>query len=119
MRPGALCLLISMVRELAIMSLVKHLLSRSEESLIRQLPLPACPYSPVMNQKKVLKKKPMRLPKHLVHLNACAAGIDVGSKSHFVAVPEGVAPEQVREFSTFTDDLEHLPTGSFPVVLPR
>ena len=61
-----------------------------------------------MKQKKVLKKKPMRLPKHLVHLNACAAGIDVGSKSHFVAVPEGVDPEPVREFSTFTDDLEHL-----------
>ena len=61
-----------------------------------------------MKQKKVFKKKPMRLPKHLVHLNACAAGIDVGSKSHFVAVPEGVDPEPVREFSTFTDDLERL-----------
>jgi len=61
-----------------------------------------------MKQKKAFKKKPMRLPKHLVHLNACAAGIDVGSKSHFVAVPEGVDPDPVREFSTFTDDLEHL-----------
>lgn len=61
-----------------------------------------------MKQKKASKKKPMRLPKHLVHLNACAAGIDVGSKSHFVAVPEGVDPEPVREFSTFTDDLERL-----------
>lgn len=61
-----------------------------------------------MKQKKVFKKKPMRLPKHLVHLNTCAAGIDVGSKSHFVAVPEGVDPEPVREFSTFTDDLERL-----------
>ena len=61
-----------------------------------------------MTQKKISKKKPMRLPKHLVHLNTCAAGIDVGSKSHFVAVPEGADPEPVREFSTFTDDLEHL-----------
>jgi transposase len=61
-----------------------------------------------MKQKKTLKKKPLRLPKHLVHLNTCAAGIDVGSKSHFVAVPEGVDPEPVREFSTFTDDLERL-----------
>ena len=43
-----------------------------------------------------------------MHLNACAAGIDVGSKSHFVAVPEGADPEPVREFSTFTDDLERL-----------
>lgn len=61
-----------------------------------------------MTQKKPFKKKPMRLPKHLVHLNTCAAGIDVGSRSHFVAVPEGVDPEPVREFSTFTDDLERL-----------
>ena len=50
----------------------------------------------------------MRLPKHLVHLNTCAAGIDIGSKSHFVAVPEGVDTETVREFSTFTDDLERM-----------
>lgn len=50
----------------------------------------------------------MRLPKHLVHLNAYAAGIDIGSKSHFVAVPEGVDSEPIREFSTFTDDLERL-----------
>lgn len=61
-----------------------------------------------MKQKKATKKKPLRLPKHLVHINACAAGIDIGSKSHFVAVPEGVDPEPVREFSTFTDDLERL-----------
>lgn len=61
-----------------------------------------------MKQTKPPKKKPMRLPRHLVHLNTCAAGIDVGSKSHFVAVPEGTDPEPVREFSTFTDDLERL-----------
>jgi hypothetical protein len=36
------CPLISLVRELAILSLVKHLLSRLEESRIRQLPFPAC-----------------------------------------------------------------------------
>ena len=61
-----------------------------------------------MKQKRASKKKSMRLPKHLMHLNACAAGIDIGSKSHFVAVPEGTDPEPVREFSTFTDDLERL-----------
>lgn len=61
-----------------------------------------------MKQNKPFKRKTMRLPKHLVHLNAYAAGIDIGSKSHFVAVPEGVAEESVREFSTFTDDLERL-----------
>jgi len=41
-------------------------------------------------------------------LNQHAAGIDVGSRSHFVAVPEGADEQAVREFSTFTDDLEHL-----------
>lgn len=61
-----------------------------------------------MKQKKPFKRKSMRLPKHLVHLNAYAAGIDIGSKSHFVAVPEGVDEQPVREFSTFTDDLERL-----------
>lgn len=61
-----------------------------------------------MKQNKPFNRKTMRLPKHLEHLNAYAAGIDIGSKSHFVAVPEGVAEESVREFSTFTDDLERL-----------
>jgi transposase len=61
-----------------------------------------------MKQNKPFKRKTMRLPKHLVHLNAYAAGIDVGSTSHFVAVPESVCEEPVREFSTFTDDLERL-----------
>ena len=41
-------------------------------------------------QKK--RKKPHKagqLAKHLEHINMLAAGIDVGSTSHFVAVPEG------------------------------
>jgi len=50
----------------------------------------------------------MKLPKHLEHINRYAAGIDIGSKSHFVAVPEGVDETPVREFSTFTADLERL-----------
>lgn len=33
------------------------------------------------------------------------AGIDIGSKSHFVAVPVDRDPNPVREFSTFTADL--------------
>lgn len=61
-----------------------------------------------MKQKKTSRRKTVRWPKHLVHLNACAAGIDIGSKCHFVAVPEGTDPEPIREFSTFTDDLERL-----------
>jgi transposase len=62
-----------------------------------------------MKQRKTSsKKKPGRLPKHLEHLNTTAAGIDIGSRSHFVAVCEGVDEQPVREFSTFTDDLERL-----------
>jgi transposase len=37
-----------------------------------------------------------------------AAGIDVGSKSHFVAVPADRDPEPVREFGFFTEDLHRL-----------
>jgi transposase len=62
-----------------------------------------------MTQRKTsVKKKPGRLPKHLGHLNTFAAGIDIGSRSHFVAIPEGIDEPSVREFSTFTDDLERL-----------
>jgi transposase len=48
------------------------------------------------------------LPKHLEHINTMAAGIDIGSKSHFVAVPEGCADVCVREFQSFTSDLHEL-----------
>jgi hypothetical protein len=50
----------------------------------------------------------MKLPKHLQHINPHAAGIDVGSRSHFVAVPEGSCEQPVREFSSFTDDLHRM-----------
>lgn len=42
------------------------------------------------SKKKVYKKKLQKtaeLPAHLSHINKMAAGIDIGSKSHFVAVP--------------------------------
>jgi transposase len=60
-----------------------------------------------MKQKKPVRKE-MKLPKHLEHINRYAAGIDIGSRSHFVAVPEGIDEKPVREFSTFTGDLEKL-----------
>lgn len=41
-------------------------------------------------------------------MNPYAAGIDVESRSHFVAVPEGSDEKSVREFSCFTGDLHHL-----------
>jgi transposase len=42
----------------------------------------------------------------LTHPNA--AGIDIGSASHFVAVPPDRDDEPVREFASFTGDLERL-----------
>lgn len=42
----------------------------------------------------------------LTHPNA--AGIDIGSASHFVAVPPDRDDEPVREFRSFTADLHHL-----------
>ena len=42
------------------------------------------------------------------HLNPNAAGIDIGSESHFVAIPEGRDSAIVREFSCFTGDLNRL-----------
>src|SRR5436190_20042996 len=45
------------------------------------------------------------LPPHLQHINLNAAGIDIGSDRHLVAVPEGRDTVSVREFATFTADL--------------
>lgn len=41
----------------------------------------------IMKNKK--KSKNNKLPSHLQHININAAGIDIGSENHFVAVPEG------------------------------
>lgn len=46
-----------------------------------------------------------KLPRSLKHVHLNAAGIDVGSTSHFVAVPEDRDEKPVREFSAFTSDL--------------
>jgi len=54
------------------------------------------------------RKKVGKLPKELAQVNLNAAGIDVGSDRHFVAVPEGRDEVSVREFGAFTTDLEAL-----------
>src|SRR4051794_40455122 len=61
-------------------------------------------------QKKRESKEVMveGLPKHLRHINIDAAGIDVGSERHMVAVPFGRDTESVREFGGFTGDLQSL-----------
>jgi transposase len=58
--------------------------------------------------KKNYLRKRVKLPKHLEHINKMAAGIDIGSKSHWVAVPEGCDKVCVREFKSFTTDLYEL-----------
>ena len=57
-------------------------------------------------QSKQIKNK--RISKHLEQVNLFAAGIDIGSQSHYVSVPEELATESVREFSCFTGDLNRM-----------
>jgi len=57
-------------------------------------------------QRKQIKKK--RISKHLEQVNLFAAGIDIGSQSHYVSVPEELDSEPVREFSSFTADLNRM-----------
>lgn len=54
------------------------------------------------------RSKDRRISKKLKVLNRAAAGIDIGSKSNFVAVDPSSDPHPVREFSTFTDGLQQL-----------
>ena len=49
-----------------------------------------------------------RLPAELSQVNLNAAGIDVGTSSHFVAVPADRSEHPVREFEAFTADLYRL-----------
>jgi len=48
------------------------------------------------------------LPQHLRHINLSAAGIDIGSDRHLVAVPEGSDDVSVRQFGAFTSDLHEI-----------
>lgn len=63
---------------------------------------------------KARKFKP-RKQKSKVHINQAwelinpnAAGIDIGSREHYVCVPPGSSEKNVRKFGTFTSDLEAL-----------
>lgn len=60
------------------------------------------------HKSKRSKTSDVKLPKHLEHINLMAAGIDIGSKSHFVAIPEGCDDVCVKEFTSFTPDLYKL-----------
>lgn len=54
----------------------------------------------------VLHKHAPKSPLECISLNA--AGIDIGSRSHYVAVPADRDPQPVQEFPAFTADLERL-----------
>ena len=58
------------------------------------------------NAKISLKPSKSRAALTITHPNA--AGIDIGSASHYVAVPPDSDDEPVREFSSFTEDLHAL-----------
>ena len=58
------------------------------------------------NAKISLKPSKSRAALTITHPNA--AGIDIGSASHYVAVPPDRDDEPVREFSSFTEDLHAL-----------
>lgn len=49
-----------------------------------------------------------RLPAQLQHVHLHAAGIDIGSEAHWVAVPPDADSQPVRKFGAFTGDLQQL-----------
>lgn len=59
-------------------------------------------------QREEVRRKLQSADPGLSVVHADAAGIDVGSKSHFVAVPAGRDEQPVREFGSWTADLKKL-----------
>ena len=53
-----------------------------------------------MNEKNIKQTSSIKI------INPNSAGIDVGSTSHFVAVPEGRDKETVKEFECYTPDIK-------------
>ena len=80
-------------------------------------PLSAVPSVESTMEEAAMKHKPKRArtskPERgslslLERIQPDAAGIDCGQNSHYVAVPPDRDPERVREFRTFTADLQRL-----------
>jgi len=61
-----------------------------------------------MSTQKQRKQRKNRIRKHLEQVNLFAAGIDIGSTSHYVSVPAELDDEPVREFPCFTGDLNRM-----------
>ncbi len=54
------------------------------------------------------KEKEVSRTKELEVMNPNAAGIDIGSKVHYVCVPEGRDSESVKSFESFTENLNEM-----------
>lgn len=54
------------------------------------------------------RKKKITVDESWPKINRHAAGIDIGSRDHYVCVPAGSSSKRVRSFGTFTEDLEAL-----------
>ena len=53
-------------------------------------------------------KAQKRIDGHLETINLYAAGIDIGSETHYVAIPQELDDQPVRSFPCFTADLENM-----------
>lgn len=60
------------------------------------------------NTQTIKKATLSQAAKQMKQINLNAAGIDIGSSEHFVAVPKGRSSESVRSFSSFTEDLHEM-----------
>ena len=61
-----------------------------------------------MNKRTKRQRRRKSSPKHFPIVHRNAAGIDLGSRSHFVAVPDDRAQEPVREFGCYTPELHRM-----------
>ena len=60
------------------------------------------------SNKRRKRIKQRRISSHLEQVNLFAAGIDIGSQSHYVAVPIELDSKPVREYACFTGDLNRM-----------
>lgn len=60
------------------------------------------------SRKTKKQKQKVSINQDWPRINPDAAGVDLGSREHWVAVPQGRAAQSVRCFGTFTADLESL-----------
>lgn len=56
-------------------------------------------------KKNSAKNHIKRVQQHLEQVNLYVAGIDIGSREHYVAVPPSLDEESIRKFGCFTPDL--------------